>query len=79
MKRLTEDRCKKIVENKENKDVLNGFVSYAFNNMLFAVKESADLIVFQQGLPHIGQVKQKSAICFKTDNENDPLLDDDIA
>lgn len=46
MKRLTEDRCKKIVENKENKDVLNGFVSYAFNNMLFAVKESADLIVF---------------------------------
>jgi len=24
-------------------------------------------------------VKQKSAICFKTDNENDPLLDDDIA
>lgn len=28
------------------RDVLNGFVSYAFNNMLFAVKESADLIVF---------------------------------
>ena len=24
-------------------------------------------------------MKQKSSICFKTDNENEPLIDDDVA
>lgn len=58
---------------------MNGFVSYAFNNMLFAIKESADQMILMQGLPHISQLKQKSAICFKTDNENEPLADEDVA
>jgi hypothetical protein len=51
----------------------------AFNNIMIAVKESDSMLTFVLGLPNTTLIKQKAAICFKTDSKDDGLNDDDVA
>lgn len=48
------------------------------NNIIVAIKESDSQLYFILGLPGIGLIKNKAAICIKTDNEDNPLGDDDV-